>query len=66
MNQRRDALLRLAGLACIVGAGALAATLTPLGDYLTRDGVGEAIEWLRSSRMAPVLYITVYLSLIHI
>lgn len=60
MNQRRDALLRLAGLACIVGAGALAATLTPLGDYLTRDGVGEAIEWLRSSRMAPVLYITVY------
>ena len=54
------ALLRLGLLAALLVGGALAASLTPLGDYLSRDGVGQAIQWLRASRWAPLLYIAIY------
>ncbi len=56
----RGALLRLAVLAALLAAGALAAAFTPLGEYLSRDGIGQAIEWLRGSRWAPVVYVFVY------
>lgn len=54
------ALLRLGVLAALVIGGALAASFTPLGDYLSREGVGQAIAWLRGSRWAPLLYIGIY------
>ena len=56
---KRDsgALLKLAALAALLVGGALVAAFTPLGDYLSRDGIGQAIEWLRVSRAAPVIYI---------
>ena len=59
---KRDsrALLKLAILAGIFAAGAAAAALTPVGDYLGREGVGQGIEWLRGSTAAPLLYIAVY------
>lgn len=56
----RGALLRLAGLAGLVVAGALAAAFTPLGDVLSREGIGDAIAWLRASDAAPILYIAIY------
>ena len=60
VTPRSRALLKLGALALLLVGGALAATLTPLGDYLSREGVGEAIAWLRGSRSAPLLYIAVY------
>jgi uncharacterized membrane protein YdjX (TVP38/TMEM64 family) len=57
---RGGALVRLAVLAALLLGGALAAAFTPLGDYLSREGVGEAISWLRASRSAPLLYVVLY------
>jgi uncharacterized membrane protein YdjX (TVP38/TMEM64 family) len=62
MTNVRGPLLRLALLAGLVIAGGLLAALTPVGDYLTRDGVGEAAVWLRASRAAPLLYIAAYVT----
>jgi uncharacterized membrane protein YdjX (TVP38/TMEM64 family) len=44
----------------ILASGAMLAAFTPLGDYLSRDGVGLAIDWLRGSSAAPLVYITIY------
>ena len=52
--------VKLAGLVALVLGGVLVATLTPVGDYLGREGIGQAIEWLRGSRAAPLVYIGVY------
>lgn len=60
--RRSGALLRLLLLAALVGGGIAAATLTPLGDHLSRDGIGRAIEWLRGSTWAPVVFVAVYAS----
>jgi uncharacterized membrane protein YdjX (TVP38/TMEM64 family) len=54
------ALLKLGALAALLAAGAAAAAFTPLGDYLSREGIGEAIAWLRGSTAAPLVYIAVY------
>ncbi len=61
-SRSRGPLVKLAALFVLVGAGAAAAAFTPLGEYLSRDGVGQAIEWLRASRAAPLLYIAIYAS----
>ncbi|MGI9627128.1 MAG: VTT domain-containing protein [Longimicrobiales bacterium] len=53
-------LLKLAALVALVVGGLLAARLTPLGDYLTRDGIGAGIEFLRNSTLAPVIFIALY------
>jgi len=60
VNERRGALVKLAILGVLIVSGALAATLTPLGEYLSREGVGQAITWLRGSTAAPLIYIAVY------
>ena len=58
--QKTGALPRLAVLLALVTSAALATWLTPLGGYLSRDGVGEAIVWLRGSSSAPLAYMVVY------
>ena len=60
VNGTRGALTRLGVLVALLGAGAAIAAFTPIGDYLGRDGVGAAIEWLRGSPSAPLLYIAIY------
>lgn len=60
MTPRSRALTKLGVLALLLAGGALAAAFTPLGDYLSREGVGEAIAWLRGSRAAPLLYVVIY------
>lgn len=57
---RRRALAKLAVLAGILGGGFLAARFTPLGEHLTRDGIGQAVEWLRGNPWAPVVFVGAY------
>lgn len=54
------ALLKLGLLAALLVGGALAAAFTPLGGYLSREGIGRGIDWLRGSTAAPLVYIAVY------
>jgi len=60
MSGRGRALLKLSLLVALVAGGAAAAALTPVGDYLSREGIGEAITWLRGSSAAPLVYVIVY------
>lgn len=60
VNKPKGALLKLGVLAALLAGGTLVAALTPLGEYLSRDGVGQAIDWLRASRSAPLFYIAAY------
>ncbi len=57
---RRRAILKLAGLVGLVGAGYAVLQTTPAGDYLTREGVAEAISWLRGNPWAPVVFVAAY------
>jgi uncharacterized membrane protein YdjX (TVP38/TMEM64 family) len=59
-ESRRGALLRLAALVGLLVGGALLATLTPIGEYLSRDGIGQAVDWLRGSTAAPLIYVAAY------
>ena len=59
-NERAGPLLKLAVLALIVVGGLLAARFTPLGEYLSRDGVTRGVELLRGSTWAPVIFIAIY------
>ena len=52
--------VKLGALVALVAGGALLAILSPLGSYLSREGVGEAITWLRGSTAAPLVYVVVY------
>jgi len=60
VERSSNGVVRLGVLVALVVAGAAIASFTPLGDYLSREGVGDAIEWLRASRAAPLLYIVAY------
>ena len=59
-NGGRAVWLKLAALVLILIGGALTAALTPLGQYLSRDGIELAITWLRSSPAAVLVYVVVY------
>jgi uncharacterized membrane protein YdjX (TVP38/TMEM64 family) len=59
-NGGRAVWLKLAALILIVVGGALAAAFTPLGHYLSRDGGEIAINWLRTSSAAALVYVAVY------
>lgn len=58
---RARAWLRLGLFVAVVGAGLALRFLTPLGSYLTREGVGETVAALRGSAWAPAIYIGVYI-----
>ena len=57
---RTGPLLKLGILVLILAGGYLVARATPAGDYLTREGVGEAIGWLRGNAWAPVIFVALY------
>ena len=52
--------LRFGVLVALVGSGVLLATLTPVGEWLSRDGIGRGVAWLRDAPGAPLVYIGVY------
>ncbi len=53
-------LLKLLAFVVIVAGGLLAARFTPLGEYLSRDGIRQGIEILRGSTLAPLVFVPVY------
>ena len=58
-SQRRG-LFKLALLMVTFIAGILAFRLTPLGELLTREGVIQGVEYLRSNPLAPFIFVPLY------
>lgn len=56
---RRD-LVKLGVLAALVVGGVLVARFTPVGDYLSREGIGRVIALLRRSAWAPLIFVAIY------
>lgn len=57
---RAGALAKLAVLVVILAGGLLIAPRTPLGPYLTPEGIFRVIDWLRDHSLAPVIFIALY------
>lgn len=52
--------LKLGLLVAILAAAALVVRATPLGGYLTRDGIVSLLETIRGSMWAPVAFVVIY------
>ncbi|MDH3223501.1 MAG: VTT domain-containing protein, partial [Gemmatimonadota bacterium] len=63
MKAPTHSLIKLIVLGLIVVGGFLAVRLTPLGETLSQDGVASAIDFLRGSPWAPVIFVTAYATL---
>lgn len=59
-GDRRAAFLKLTALVVLVAGGILLARMTPLGDYLSREGVGRVVAQLRGSTWAPLIFVAIY------
>lgn len=57
---RTAAVVKLGLLFALIAGGLLIANATPLDQYFSRDGIGQAIDWIRASEAAPVLYMIIY------
>lgn len=57
---RTRALVKLGILVAILLAGFLIAPRTPLGPYLTREGIFQVMDWLRDHPLAPVIFVALY------
>ncbi|MCY4399994.1 MAG: VTT domain-containing protein [Gemmatimonadetes bacterium] len=57
---RTGPLLKLALLVAVLAGGYLVATQTPVSNYLTREGIGEAMAWLSGHPWAPFIFVTIY------
>ncbi len=56
----RGPLFKLGALVLLVVAGYLIARTTPLGGYLSREGIFEVVAWLRGHPWAPVIFVAIY------
>ncbi len=59
-RRSRGALLRLGALAALLVAAIWVARQTPLGAYLTLEGVFELIAWLGNHAWAPAIFVALY------
>ena len=57
---KRAALVKLAGLAALVLSGVLAVRFTPLGDFLSREGIAQLTDAVGTSMWAPLVFIAIY------
>ncbi|MFO8173102.1 MAG: TVP38/TMEM64 family protein [Longimicrobiales bacterium] len=60
MNGRWKGLARLLAFATVILGGVLLARFTTLGEFLSREGVVRAVSLLRSSPLAPLIFVPVY------
>jgi uncharacterized membrane protein YdjX (TVP38/TMEM64 family) len=59
-TQKSGAILKLLVLVAVIAAGFVLAKFTPLGTYLSKEGVLGGIEQLRGSPWAPVIFVSAY------
>ncbi len=52
--------LKLLALVVILGVAAVIVRATPLGEYFTRDGLVDALESVRRSMWAPIVFVAIY------
>ena len=57
---RSRSLVRLIALVLLIATGIVIARRTPLGAYLTRDGVFAVIDWLGAHPWAPLIFVGLY------
>jgi uncharacterized membrane protein YdjX (TVP38/TMEM64 family) len=60
MTDRTKGLLKMAVLLATLLTGVLLIRLTPLGDLVSREGIAQGVEVLRSSPWAPLLFVPAY------
>ena len=60
VKKRNRGLVRLLALAAVIAGGILIVSFTPLGGYLSRDGVARGVEILRGSALAPLIFVPLY------
>jgi uncharacterized membrane protein YdjX (TVP38/TMEM64 family) len=54
------AFIKLGGLVVLLAAAAVLVRATPLAEYFTREGMLHALESVRTSTWAPLLYVVAY------
>lgn len=59
-SSKKAPILKLLALAAVIVAGVFIARLTPVGEYLTREGIVRGVEALRGSPWAPLIFIAAY------
>ena len=52
--------IKLVLLVAVIGGAAVIVRVTPVGAYLSREGLHETLDVLRGSTAAPVLYVVAY------
>ena len=57
---RGGALLKLTALVLLVAGGIALARLTPLGEFLSREGIDRGIALVRGSPWAPLIFVAAY------
>ena len=60
VKKRNRGLIRLLALAAVIAGGILIVSFTPLGEYLSREGVARGVEILRGSALAPLIFVPLY------
>ena len=60
VKKKQRGLVRLLTLAAVIAGGILIVRLTPLGGYLSREGILSGVEFLRSSSLAPLIFVPLY------
>ena len=57
---RTGALLKLGALVVLIVGAYLILRATPAGAYLSREGIGDGIDWLRGNPWAPPIFVGIY------
>ena len=60
VNNRWKGLVRLLAFAALLLGGILLVRSTPLGGFLSREGVTQAVSFLRESTLAPLIFVPLY------
>lgn len=59
-RSRAKGLIKLLALAALGVGGVLLVRLTPAGELLSGDGIRRGVEYLRSSSVAPLIFVPLY------
>jgi uncharacterized membrane protein YdjX (TVP38/TMEM64 family) len=60
MKSRWRGLFKLLAFTAIIVAGVLLVRFTPLGEFLSREGVVRGVALLRDSALAPLIFVPIY------